>query len=585
MSQFSKDFSNLLSKDDIEELIDFDSPYEKANFIYQFIKDMCLIYNKSLYIKQKNNTYKIYSSYNDILITMITKLFCDSVKELSKEDLIKFKTGLYRKSFVDFQSNTGISKYIPQLVTMLTMDEVIFDYTPGEIHFKNGFINVKEHKLYPRTDSHYITKYINRDYEPSTESQRNAYYAILNKIYPNKIDRDLVLSIISTSLSWKAPTLAISLFLIGLGSSGKSTILLHLQQALECYFHELKSDTFSNDKNMDKVLNTFSNNPQILLAWINEMDSKKCNTSVYKSFCDGVVNTVKLYQEESHNIKLSALCVATSNEMPNIQQDSGSKRRMKGYQHQSKFTKNPEEVNESKNIYLADKSLNDKVPILYNAIFDIYCKHCSEWLNGKEIDFNKSKHFQDTTDLICETNDYFQDFIDKHLKITQKHEDRIGKEEMRELFLCMFKDKHVSVLNVISALTDKGIKYSKDYRCNSLKGCFYGVKIKDDDDEVEDDKIDDTPVNNKVEETKIDEDEDMDILDQINMYEKYIRVLRKKFVEKSNKTIKATKQETKQEPKQEPAKERKVPKKVVITKKVLITNSEYDESDFEIDFN
>jgi hypothetical protein len=69
------------------------------------------------------------------------------------------------------------------------------------------------------------------------------------------------------------------------------------------------------------------------------------------------------------------------------------------------------------------------------------------------------------------------------------------------------------------------------------------------------------------------------------MYEKYIRVLRKKFVEKSNKTIKATKQETKQEPKQEPTKERKVPKKVVITKKVLITNSEYDESDFEIDFN
>jgi membrane-associated protease RseP (regulator of RpoE activity) len=119
----------------------------------------------------------------------------------------------------------------------------------------------------------------------------------------------------------------------------------------------------------------------------------------------------------------------------------------------------------------------------------------------------------------------------------------------------------------------------KKYRIN------YGVKIKDDDDEVEDDKIDDKPINNKVEETKIDEDEDIDILDQINMYEKYIRVLRKKFVEKSNKTIKATKQETKQEPKQEPAKERKVPKKVIITKKVLITNSEYDESDFEIDFN
>ena len=43
----------------------------------------------------------------------------------------------------------------------------------------------------------------------------------------------------------------------------------------------------------------------------------------------------------------------------------------------------------------------------------------------------------------------------------------------------MYPDKKISVLQMISALKDKKIKYKNDLRCDSVKGCFVGYSLKD----------------------------------------------------------------------------------------------------------
>jgi hypothetical protein len=199
-----------------------------------------------------------------------------------------------------------------------------------------------------------------------------------------------------------------------------------------------------------------------------------------------------LYEEESHKTIHNALMVATSNEMPNFISDSGTKRRMKGYEHSSKFLtketakKDNVKFDEKNHIYEADVNLNETIKNsnnLKNAIFDIYANYCYEWLEGEEIDLSKSQNFRDTTSLIAESNDFIQDFIDKKIIITNNESDRIGKEMMRDLFKETYPNKHLNDLQILSSLKDKKIQYKKDLRANNVRGCYVGVRVRDDDDE------------------------------------------------------------------------------------------------------
>jgi hypothetical protein len=577
-----KYFTKLLSYDNLIEIFGFDNPYAQANYMSKFINDICIIKDDELYIKMDIDIYEIFKNADNQLLYIITKLYNDSIEKLSNVEMnsLKFQ---YKKNYDVFQSNEHVKKFLPQLKIFLINNEIVFNYTPQEIHFQNGYIDVNKNKFYQRNDKHYITSYIKRDYKPSTEEERNEYFdLVINKIITNKQDRDLILTLISIGLSWKATSLQQSLFFVGMGSSGKSSLMTDLKNVLDCYFVELKSDSFSNSKGIDKVLNTFSSksNPY-LYTWINEMDSKSADISVYKSFCDGVINTTKLYKEGSHNTKHYSLSLATSNELPNLRQDTGTKRRMLGYECKSLFVDKIEDVNESKNIYLKDKNLQDKMPKYYNAIIDIYSYYCYNWLRGKfSLDFDKSKNFRETKDLLTSSNDYFQDFIDKRLILTDNENDRIGKEKMRNLFIECYPDKKINILQIISSLKDKKIKYDKEKRSDNVKGCFICVKIKenDDDDDIDANII---KVDFSIKQPKTLKEK----LDEIEFYKQHIKKLEQQFINdcdsQFHKEIKIKNKKVK-----EPVKQIKVEIKKEQPKETIEDNFYCDdEPDFVIDFS
>ncbi len=57
----------------------------------------------------------------------------------------------------------------------------------------------------------------------------------------------------------------------------------------------------------------------------------------------------------------------------------------------------------------------------------------------------------------------------------------IGKDRMRKAFLEKYPDKHVTVLQVMTSLRDKGLIYNSKYRCDNVQGCYVGVKFATDD--------------------------------------------------------------------------------------------------------
>jgi hypothetical protein len=480
-----KKFSKFFSPAIFADFITTASPLKKAELIAPYILERCFIQTEgkamTLYIMDNNFTYRDEKDVDNHLITVVSIFLYETNDYLKINDELEYFKIIkpLDKLFECIFKNSYISTFKAQLIVFLTRRNVKFNRTPGQIHFNNGYMMTKTGEFKQRDETFMITKYIEHDYIPSTKEERDIVMKAYDQIYPIKEDRDIVLGNIGIALSWEATKNQTSLFLTGTGSSGKSFVMETLGRALGPYFIEMKGDTFSNDAKMDKVLNTMGMNPQALLVWINELVGTKMNTSVFKEFCDGTTNTTKLYEDGSHNTKHNAYVVSTGNELPNMIQDSGTKRRIMGYTHTSEFTSDEDRCDDKQNIYRVDKDLKYNLPV--NAIFDIFVNYCKTWAkNSKSFDISKSENFKSTSDIMTSSNDFFQDFIDSKLIITNNEKDRIGKDKMREMYLQMYPDKHITVLQIISSLRDKRINYDKGFRHDNIRGCFIGVKAKAD---------------------------------------------------------------------------------------------------------
>ena len=457
---------DLLNYSEIESMINCNFINEKASIIANKLIKYCFILNNSLYTLADNVTY----------------VREDAMKNENK-DAYDELTQTYSKTYVNIFKNSNIDLYSPQLTILLTVknNNIVFNNTITEIHFKNGYVDLKEHVFKERIlNKHYITEYIKRDYEPSSKKQRNLIMEILKKTYPLDEDMKAIFYNLGSAISGMSSRDQTTLFLLGDGSSGKSGIMLLTKAVLECYFKELKSDTFTQgNPKIDKILNTFSNEPHVRIMWVNEMKDLRLDETLFKSFCEGDLQTTKLYEDGQFNFKHYGKCFITANTMPNIKIDTGVKRRFIGYTHLSKFVDNKKEVDEINNVYLKNKLFVEDIirMNLLNAFFDILCKYCKKWLEGSKPKY--TINFKDTKSTVIDTNDFIQDFVDSKLTLTLNPEDKISKDEMHKLFSTTYTNKHLTTLQVITSLKEKKITYSSQVRCpiTKIKGCFTGVKL------------------------------------------------------------------------------------------------------------
>ena len=261
----------------------------------------------------------------------------------------------------------------------------------------------------------------------------------------------------------------------------KSFILSLTEASISCYFKELKSDTFSlNNSKADKILNTFQNNPQIRISWINEMEDARIDSSLFKKFCDGQLTTTQLYKDGSFTIPHYSKAIITANTMPNFKIDTGVSRRFRGFTHQANFTDDDTLLDEKNHIYKIDKSLLENLieSNLMDAFFDILAEKCCSWLKGKQIKF--TKNFDETRDTVLLSNDWIQDFIDVNLKITNNQFDRISKNAMLDVLKSQYPNKFINPMQLITALKDKKISYNAKLRCDKIQGCYIGVLFQSD---------------------------------------------------------------------------------------------------------
>jgi hypothetical protein len=397
----------------------------------------------------------------------------------SEYDLLTSKFKNYKTYF---STKKIESEYLTQVKENIVRNDIKPDLTLNEIHFNNGYINLITNTFQQReVNKHFVSLTIERDYKTSSVEQEETLLKYIKQIYPKEDVMNCILTILGCALTGHAPKQQIVLFLIGLGSTGKSFILSLTKRALTIYLKELKYDTFTqNNPDINKILNSYDKEPTPRISWINEMEDKRVDSEIFKAFPEGQIETTKLYKEGSHTVIHHSLLISTSNNTVNIKIDSGTSRRMKSLQHESLFVEDIKFVDEANHKYLKNKDLLDDIENnnLLNAWITILCKYASQWNETKVIPY--TTEFINSANEIKDANDIFQDFLDAKLVITDNENDKIHKDEMESAFKQMYPLKRLSANQLRDSIKDKSIKYNYNLRKSGFetRGCYTGVKFK-----------------------------------------------------------------------------------------------------------
>ena len=193
--------TDLMTSDEIEIIASSQFPNEKANTIVKGLSKYCFISKCMLYVIESNNITYTASPLNMTkakLITMITYYLQKSYQDLSedKQQVLKYKN---QKTFNKMFENVSVETYYNQIITLLEKNNIIFDDTPYQIHFNNGFYDLKDKSFKERIlHTHYITKFIKRDYVKSSKTERNEMMSHIRKIYPDDEDLKCILTILGS---------------------------------------------------------------------------------------------------------------------------------------------------------------------------------------------------------------------------------------------------------------------------------------------------------------------------------------------------------------------------------------------------
>jgi phage/plasmid-associated DNA primase len=466
------------------------------NVLYKFKTDI-VIYEKIENKSQQDN--ELLTVISDYLHDSKALAKTNNPDEFSSDEFFQS----YRKHFASMLENTFISKILPQLTVRLQQDNELFSPDFYQVHFRNGYIDIKTQTFKKREiGKDFVRAYIKRDYVQSSELERREILKQVSKIYSCKEDLVSILYILGSAITGKACKSQKLVFLLGEGSSGKSTILELTSQAIETYFQSLEEDAFSNsNKNKDKTFSTFADADHIRLIWTNEPKDDGMNVSTFKQFCEGKMQGKMLYKDGIHSFSHNGLGIFTSNTMPNIKIDSGVSRRIIALEHTSKFVEDRKKVNEAKHIYLKNEDFLEDMKRLLNAWIDILVDYGYKWTQGEQPELPES--FKRCKDEIVDVNDIYQDMIDAKLVITGLSKDRIGKYRMEEIFKQMFPNRGTTQQIIRDKLREKKILYNKDLTAGNgdPRGVYVGIRerncrdniIDKDDNIVDDDEIYENP--------------------------------------------------------------------------------------------
>ncbi|MDR3550942.1 MAG: hypothetical protein P4L31_06020, partial [Candidatus Babeliales bacterium] len=471
LKNFEKE--HLLTCKQFKKLIRSDSPNDKAEVIANHLKKYAFVIttskdekNCNVYTLQSNLTW--HEGGKTHLENCVTDYIRKSAQALNSDDREELIDDCGKKNYSDCFKNSHVAGYWSQLIVALQNNKVNF-LNPTQIHFENGYIDIAdEGKFKKRTiGGHFVIsqKIIQRDWTPSTPEAEAHITNFFKKTYPNSDDWQCNLTLLGAATIGQGHTLKAMVFMLGTGDSGKSTIMELCKKALDSYVLKLGSGTFSKEK-QDKTLNQIGDNLHCLLIWVNEMDSKRVNEAAWKELCEAKFSTERLYKDGEEDYQGFFLMIATSNEVPNIPNQTSTYNRIIAEYMGSKFVGEEDAhlYNPEKHIYMKDQEAKEALlntPEYLNTWINMLVKEGLKWKQDRKIIF--SQNFKETKEMVASGNDDVQAFIDMHIERVTDTKARVSKMHLFQAWSNFMKAQQKptrkSEQQLMTNLKDKGFDY------------------------------------------------------------------------------------------------------------------------------
>lgn len=376
-------------------------------------------------------------------------------------------------------SSGYITSFKNYIHTMLEDNEFYLklDSSKFKWFFENGMLDLKTNEFREGIFySDYVTKVLPYDYKPDIDIEKLDYVKQqFKKVCNNNQEHlDYYLSTIAYSLC-NAPdeVKAFWIFVGELADNGKTKPLEALTKIFPCYIKKGNAQLIYESKSSKK--HKFMGNISYRLLWIDELSrTEKLDTAFLKELADGGdVNNEVMYGTESI-IKNNCKLIVPSNWLPNFETDEGMKSRLKCMQFNSKFKQNTTIDNYEELDFVRDCNLMDKIVDCKHEVISLLREYVFSYINNNLP--TMPSEFQETTNTTYELNDEFNAWIEDNCVIDLSF--KLAKQDI-------FKYSDFDKKDLFSNMKRLGFKYNKNGCINGKRGYFIGLKMKEDDCEME----------------------------------------------------------------------------------------------------
>ena len=139
--------TNYINAEDFEVIINSDFPHKKANIIAKSLYDVFIVVSVgdkfTSYILQENLTYINSNNVEAYLKPTITLLIENSFEKLTDHERNQIKDR-FSKQYRSVFKSSFINHFYDEIITKLIKENIEFNKTLCQIHFNNGYIDLKD---------------------------------------------------------------------------------------------------------------------------------------------------------------------------------------------------------------------------------------------------------------------------------------------------------------------------------------------------------------------------------------------------------------------------------------------------------
>lgn len=437
--------------------------------------------NECIWERKADPTHYVLSilvKHIDASIAYLAKMVedCGDDKESEKDKKqLKGQIECYKMYEKKFNSGGFTSQFIKLLKTSLCDNEFIkkLDRNPNKIAFKNGMLDLETGHFRNRLRyNDYLTGYINKNYETSTEEQKKWVNDIIFKICNcDEEQADYYKSILGFSLLGTPHKEKTIFGMVGeKANNGKTTPLASLEKIAPCYVSKMSNEALmKNSTKAHKYLICFE---KARIVYCEEIPNKKINTDLLKEIGDGKEIQNEVMFGTNKNITLCGKLFMISQKPMDFATDKGIITRYKQLQFNSQFLKEDHEdyhLIDDKTIFKADKTLCEKLEGEYAMAFlNVLFEYAHMYLKEKQLK-KIPAFFAEKTQETLKNNDVLSEWWEDNVEFGDDY--KLAKDEVNRT------RNGIPLKELMDFIKSKGFIYVKDTSHNNMKGVFKGLRL------------------------------------------------------------------------------------------------------------